>query len=81
MRLNENHAAPVVDLANWKRSVREIWSGVSMQLANKVPSEIKYNEALHIRVSAGLNGLSHDDVVVDSSRFVGSYSNRVPCGW
>lgn len=64
-RLKENQAAPAVELSRWKKKVKKSWSGVSMQLVDKVPTEIKYHEALPITVSAVLNGLSQDDVVVE----------------
>ena len=64
-RLMENNAAPASELARWKKKVEKSWWGVSMQLANKVRTEIKYHETLPIRVSADLNGLAQDDVVVE----------------
>jgi starch phosphorylase len=64
-RLAQDHAAPAKELAQWKRKVRELWSGVNITLTNDVGCEIKYNDTLFLRVSINLNGLSQDDIVVE----------------
>jgi starch phosphorylase len=64
-KLTQDHAAPAKEVAQWKRKVRELWSGVTMTLTNKVSCEIKYNDTLLLRVSVALNGLSQDDIVVE----------------
>lgn len=64
-RLMEHQAGPAIELAQWKKKVRELWPGVSMQLTHEVPTEIKYDEILSLNVLVFLNGLSHDDVVVE----------------
>ncbi|MEN8133284.1 MAG: alpha-glucan family phosphorylase, partial [Pseudomonadota bacterium] len=64
-RLMENQARPAIELAQWKKKVRELWPGISMQLTHEVPTEIKYDEVLSLDVLVFLNGLNHDDVVVE----------------
>jgi starch phosphorylase len=64
-RLSQDHASPAKELARWKGKVRDLWPGVSMQLTHHIPTEIKYDEVLPIKVSVFLNGLSHEDVIVE----------------
>jgi starch phosphorylase len=64
-RLSEDHASPAIELGRWKGKVRDLWPGVSMQLIHQMPTEIKYDEVLPIKVAVFLNGLSHKDIVVE----------------
>ena len=64
-RLSADAKAPARALADWKRRLRERWPGVSLRLQGKLPSSLRQGENLALRVLAGLNGLSPDDVQVE----------------
>ncbi len=64
-RLSEQDSAPARELAEWKHRVRDMWPGVRMELVGEIAQEIRYDQTLPIRVSAFLNGLKQDDVVVE----------------
>ena len=64
-RLASDNAAAAKELALWKRRVRELWPAVTMKLLGNVAGELKFGQRLPIRVSTFLNGLAHDDVVVE----------------
>jgi len=49
-------------LADWKRRVREAWSGVSMELILQPPAHLYHDEMILLRVRANLNGLEAGDV-------------------
>jgi len=64
-QLNENDASLARDLGRWKQKIRAAWPGVHMRLTKKIPTEIRYDASLSLSVVADLNGLSHEDVVVE----------------
>jgi starch phosphorylase len=64
-RLSAEDSAPARELAVWKHRVRDMWPGVRMSLQGEIAQEIRYDQTLPIRVSAFLNGLAQDDVVVE----------------
>ncbi len=64
-RLSAHHSAPARELSEWKHRVRDRWPGVRMRLVGEIAHEIRYNQTLPIRVSAFLNGLTQDDVVLE----------------
>lgn len=53
------------DLSDWKRRVRERWSGVSVRAGASFPEALHQGESLPLRVQAQLNGLAAEDVVVE----------------
>jgi starch phosphorylase len=63
--LVERDGAPAVELARWKRKVRELWPGVKLRRVDKAATAITYGQNLAIRVSAYLNGLIPEDVTVE----------------
>ncbi|UCE88283.1 MAG: alpha-glucan family phosphorylase [Pseudomonadota bacterium] len=63
--LLENQCAPARQLSEWKKKIRENWSGVSIRRCGEPPTRIDHNETLPIKVCAKLNGLSPDDVAVE----------------
>ncbi len=65
MKLAENDAAPARELAAWKKKIHENWANVRIKRIDDQPAHIHAGESLHIKVSAELNGLSPDDVVVE----------------
>ena len=64
-RLSANAAQPAVTLAKWKQRIHESWKGVSLRRTNGVIEHIFDGETLPIKVSANLNGLKPEDVVVE----------------
>lgn len=63
--LMERDCAPAMELAQWKRRVRELWPGVALRRVDKVLDKITHGETLTIRVRARLNGLEPHDVAVE----------------
>lgn len=61
---NDN-AAPAKKLAAWKKKIDSHWPGVKIHRVDSAPEELKHGERLPIRVSAELNGLTTNDVVVE----------------
>ncbi len=64
-RLGADGGTPAKVLANWKRKVREHWSGVRMWRVDEPPRRIRHDQTLDIRVRAHLNGLDADDVTLE----------------
>ncbi len=64
-RLGTDGGTPAKVLANWKRKVREHWSGVRMWRVDEPPRRIRHDQTLDIRVRAHLNGLDADDVTLE----------------
>ncbi len=60
-----NDCTPAKTLAEWKRKVREHWSGVSLRRSDEIRKAICYGETLPIEVTAELHGLEANDVVVE----------------
>jgi starch phosphorylase len=53
------------ELAAWKRKVRAHWSGVSIAVDGSLPTALYKGDTLPLRITAQLNGLSTDDVIVE----------------
>lgn len=64
-QLFKNNPAGAKDLARWKEKIAAAWSGVSIQRLDKPLAKISTGETMCIQVSAKLNGLDADDVVVE----------------
>lgn len=64
-QLFKNNPAGAKDLARWKEKIAATWSGVSIQRLDKPLAKISTGETMCIQVSAKLNGLDADDVVVE----------------
>jgi starch phosphorylase len=52
-------------IAAWKTRVRNAWAGVSIRRLDPPRRAIVYGESLRFEVAVRLNGLVHDDVVVE----------------
>lgn len=63
--LSANGLALAHDLAAWKQKVRQRWSGVSIAVDGTLPTALYKGDTLPLRITARLNGLSPDDVVVE----------------
>ncbi len=63
--LSANNGTPAQLLAKWKQHIRAHWNGVTLQRLDTVVDKIYDGESLKIQVSAKLNGLSPDDVILE----------------
>ncbi|MFW2374225.1 MAG: alpha-glucan family phosphorylase [Gammaproteobacteria bacterium] len=73
-KLSENNAEPAKILANWKRKIGEHWQHVRIRRDDECATAIQTNESLTIQIKAYLNGLSHEDVVIEC--LVGTYDDH-----
>ncbi|HHB13500.1 MAG TPA: glycosyltransferase family 1 protein [Chromatiales bacterium] len=64
-RMAMNEATRGRHLARWKAQVLERWPGVHMRLAEPLPEQVRYDGTIPVRVTAHLNGLREQDVVVE----------------
>ena len=64
-RLARDNGADARRLAEWKHRVRQAWPGVRLRLASEPPAAVASGAPCPIEVTAELNGLSHEDVVVE----------------
>jgi glycogen phosphorylase len=64
-RLRENNAQPAIDLALWKKKVREHWHRVSLARIDESPAMICTGEFLPVKVKVFLDGLQAQDVAVE----------------
>lgn len=64
-KLANNEYQPAIELASWKRKVREHWSGVTMRRLDQPRDQMFRDDTFHVRVGLNLNGLDPGDVVVD----------------
>ena len=64
-RLQENNAQPAIDLALWKKKVREHWHKVSISRVDESPAIISTGEFLPIKIKVYLDGLQPQDVAVE----------------
>jgi starch phosphorylase len=64
-KLAENNAANARKLAAWKQLVKKCWGGVRVRMLSEPPHETTHRETINLQVSAYLNGLQADDVVVE----------------
>ncbi len=64
-RLSADNNKPSEKLARWKNKIRLHWSGVSMKRTDEISTAIRHGEKLSIKISAFLNGLSPEDVVIE----------------
>jgi len=60
---NENSQAKRLSL--WKKKIRNQWHEVSIRRSHSHKDILKQNEIMPVSVAVILNGLSHDDVVVE----------------
>jgi len=63
--LAANGFARAKDVAEWKKRVIRSWPLVKMRRLDDSPTEIKSGEALNMRVTAHLNGLNVEDVLME----------------
>jgi starch phosphorylase len=73
-RFAQDNAQPARELARWKTKVRKLWPGVRMQRIDKQVKQIKFDETLAIHISANLNGLQPEDVVLEC--LIGTQENN-----
>jgi starch phosphorylase len=52
-------------LSKWKARIRQAWHGVTLRRLDVAPKRLRFGESLTFEVAAKLNGLSHEDVVVE----------------
>lgn len=64
-RLAADDAAGAVDLAAWKRRVREHWVGVSLIPPAGIPESLSHGQRLCFEVEVELGGLTMTDVTVE----------------
>ncbi|HEY9051403.1 MAG TPA: alpha-glucan family phosphorylase [Gammaproteobacteria bacterium] len=65
LRLSSDNAKPAIELAEWKKKIKDHWQQVRMSRIDEASFFIEDNEALPIRIKAYLNGLTENDVVVE----------------
>jgi starch phosphorylase len=63
--LSENHHAPAMELAHWKKRVRQSWPGISIRLLEQPQTQIQYGTRIKLTVAARLGGLTAEDVVME----------------
>ncbi len=63
--LSEQDGAPARELAQWKKKIAHGWHKVQIRRIDDALQEIKAGNTLPIRVSATLNDLNPEDVVVE----------------
>lgn len=63
--LTDSEGAGARELSEWKARVCAAWSGVTMAWAECPPDAIEGDSEATLRVDAGLNGLSPEDVVME----------------
>lgn len=64
-RYSADQYAASRDMAAWKARVREAWSGVALRNFHHVRNSINFGESIAFSVTADLNGMRVDDVVVE----------------
>ena len=64
-KLAENNAANARKLAEWKKYIKQLWPGVSIELAESPQQQTYHREAVTVKVRAHLNGLRPEDVIVE----------------
>jgi starch phosphorylase len=64
-RYIENGFEGAKKVASWKSHVRSAWGGVTIRRIDTPCKRISFGDPVHFSVSARLNGLSPDDVVVE----------------
>jgi len=72
--LAQNNAEPARELAAWKKKVRDNWHHIRMERLQNEKDFIQTGESLNIQVSAYLNGLSAEDIVLEC--VVGQYNEQ-----
>jgi len=65
MRFAKDNYAPAKELAVWKTKIRKHWSLVNIQRVDHGAEQITDGQSLPIQVSAYLDGLNANDVVVE----------------
>ncbi|MFQ5469444.1 MAG: alpha-glucan family phosphorylase [Gammaproteobacteria bacterium] len=83
--LSDDNCTPAKTLANWKRKVKKAWPSIHIKRADTIIEELKTGEVLPIEIKTYLNGLSHNDVIVeclvgtesDSGEFVTYFSSEL----
>jgi starch phosphorylase len=63
MQQDENQGAN--ELANWKKRINECWDGVSIKCIDGVKDTIMDGDVMPLVISANLNGLTENDIVVE----------------
>ncbi|PYE55846.1 alpha-glucan family phosphorylase [Deinococcus yavapaiensis] len=66
LNVQTNDFAVAKELAGWKRYVRDRWNGVSIQASADVPATAEPGEAVTVRASLDLAGLTPRDVRVEA---------------
>ncbi len=64
-KLLENERAPAIELANWKRKIRQNWKNIKIRRIDDAAKFIQTGDRLRITVSVYLNGLSPEDVALE----------------
>jgi len=64
-RLEADGAQLARQLADWKRRVRQAWSGVTMELMIQPPAHLYQDEKILLRVRTDLQGLDAEDVKLE----------------
>ena len=64
-RLMRDGVRAVTELSEWKKRVRERWSGVALRRLSDPPREMPRAGSLNVRVAAALNSLTPADVRVE----------------
>ena len=65
VRMQENNGQPAIDLAHWKKKVREHWHKVRISRVDESNKIISTGDFLPLRVRVYLDGLKADDVAVE----------------
>ncbi|GMQ97252.1 MAG: glycosyltransferase family 1 protein [Gammaproteobacteria bacterium] len=79
-KLVENNYAGARELALWKARVKAAWSKVKIHRCDKAIKRLQYGENAHIEVAVRLNGLAHQDVIVELILSQDGYDSRWVAG-
>lgn len=61
---NDNYQ-PAIELAGWKRKVRNAWPKVSMRRLDAPVEQIYRDDTFHLKVAVNVDGLDPSDIVID----------------
>ncbi len=64
-RMAESDFSGATELARWKTLIRQAWPGVSLRQLEEPPTQVKSGESIPLRITANLNGLQPEDVIVE----------------
>ena len=64
-KLANNNYQPAIELANWKRKIRECWPKVSIRRLDTPVEQIFRDDEFYLKVAVNLDGLDPADVVID----------------